>query len=475
MFSGIGKRTVCPRVPRVPCVTPAGPKPLGLKLNVSWALAGNVIYAACQWGMLVVLAKLGSPEMVGRFALALAVTAPVFMLTNLQLRAVQATDVMGRYAFGDYLALRLLATALAMAVMLGLVVLSGYPFETAVVVFVIGLAKAFESISDAIYGLVQRHERMDLISRSMILKGSASIGIFGTVVALTGSLAWAAAGLACAWCLVLVTYDLGLVRRFAPSSRIGASPQWSLSTSFRLAKLSLPLGLTMLFISLNANVPRYFIEHHAGTRALGFFAAVAYLMVAGSLVVNALGQTAAPRLARYYAAVDTRAFRALLLKLCGVAGIVGAGGVLVAAVVGKQVLRLLYRADYASYSDVFTYLMIAAGIGHVASIVGYGMTAARLFKPQVPLFSIVLLISLIASLRLIPVYGLRGAAAALILASIAQLFGSLVVLLAAFRGTGRRICHEWSTCAGRVTGETASLLSKTEQGCDAATQTTARP
>ncbi|MGI8856402.1 MAG: hypothetical protein ACR2JW_11675, partial [Thermomicrobiales bacterium] len=52
-----------------------------LRANFSWTFVGNVVYAACQWGMLVVLAKLGSPEVVGQFALGLAITAPVIMLT----------------------------------------------------------------------------------------------------------------------------------------------------------------------------------------------------------------------------------------------------------------------------------------------------------------------------------------------------------------------------------------------------------
>ena len=66
------------------------PAERSLRLNASWTFGGNLVYAACQWGMLVALAKFGSPELVGRFALALAVTAPVYMLTNLQLRAVEA-------------------------------------------------------------------------------------------------------------------------------------------------------------------------------------------------------------------------------------------------------------------------------------------------------------------------------------------------------------------------------------------------
>jgi hypothetical protein len=32
--------------------------PLSLRRNFSWTLAGNVVYAGCQWGMLVALAKL---------------------------------------------------------------------------------------------------------------------------------------------------------------------------------------------------------------------------------------------------------------------------------------------------------------------------------------------------------------------------------------------------------------------------------
>jgi hypothetical protein len=55
----------------------SGPQRLTLRMNFLWTLTGNVFYAACQWGILVVLAKLGTSQMVGEFALALAITAPV--------------------------------------------------------------------------------------------------------------------------------------------------------------------------------------------------------------------------------------------------------------------------------------------------------------------------------------------------------------------------------------------------------------
>jgi O-antigen/teichoic acid export membrane protein len=411
-----------------------------LRLNVSWTFAGNVFYAACQWGMLVVLAKLGSPEMVGRFALALAVTAPVFMFTNLQLRAVQATDRSHQFVFADYLGLRILSTALALTVIVGLAAWSHYPFRypfsTAAVIVLVGFAKGSESISDAVYGLVQWHERMDLIARSMMLKGLISLAAFALTIALTRSLVMGAAALAIAWTLVLVAYDFSLARRFAPTSSTGSVPtgnhpfvpRFTRNTLLRLTQLSIPLGITAALGSLILNVPRYFIEHYAGTRALGFFAAVAYLMVAGSLVTNAIAQSAIPRLASLYASGELRAFRSLLFRLCAAAAVPGLAGLLVAGLAGKLVLRLLYRADYESYSGVFTLLMIAAGLYCVTAILAGAMTAARILKPQPALFAVVMLVSAAACFLWVPTLGLTGAAFALILASATELAGTLVLL-----------------------------------------------
>src|SRR4051812_678202 len=89
-------------------------KRLPLHMNFGWMLSSNLVYATCQWGVLVVLAKLSSAEMVGRFALGLAVTAPVLLLTNMQLRTIQATDVRRQFDFSDYVRLRLITTTVAL-------------------------------------------------------------------------------------------------------------------------------------------------------------------------------------------------------------------------------------------------------------------------------------------------------------------------------------------------------------------------
>jgi O-antigen/teichoic acid export membrane protein len=421
-------------------------KPLTLRHNFSWTFVGNVVYAASQWGMLVVLAKLGSPEMVGQFTLGLAVTAPVVMFTNLQLRQVQVTDAKQQYSFSDYLGLRLIMTGLALVAVAVINLVSGYRWETSLVILLVALAKAFESISDVFYGLIQQHERMDRIAVSLMIKGPLSLLLLGIGVYISSSVVWGVVGLAVAWAVVLVSYDLrssALMLKAAPyglqseepreRELATLQPRWHLRTLGKLVGLTLPLGFVMMLISLNANIPRYFIERYLGERELGIFAAIAYLMVAGNMVVLALGESASPRLAKYHAAGDSIAFRTLLLKLGGVGALIGGAGVTAAMVAGKEILTVLYQSEYARHTNLFVWLMVVAGIGYVASFLGYGMTAARHFRIQVPLFALVTTISAIACLWLLPTLRLQGAAIALIIAAIVQAGISLGVILHALR------------------------------------------
>ena len=59
------------------------PRQVKLRVNVLWSLGGTVVYSLCQLGILVVLAKLGTHEMIGQFALGLAIASPVMICAGL--------------------------------------------------------------------------------------------------------------------------------------------------------------------------------------------------------------------------------------------------------------------------------------------------------------------------------------------------------------------------------------------------------
>ena len=133
-------------------------------------------------------------------------------------------------------------------------------------ILAVGLAKAFESLSDVVYGLLQAHERMDRIALSMMIKGPLSLVALGLVVYLTASIAWGALALAGVWGLLLLAYDIPNGMRSLDQGDT-LRPCWDLPTLSRLAWLALPLGIVMMLISLNANIPRATLSSTIGASA----------------------------------------------------------------------------------------------------------------------------------------------------------------------------------------------------------------
>jgi O-antigen/teichoic acid export membrane protein len=401
-----------------------------------------VTYIAAQWAMLTVLAKIGTPKMVGQFALGLAITAPIIVFSSLELRAVQATDATRHYRFGDYLALRLLATTLGLVVILGITYVVGYRGETALVILVIGLAKSLESISDVFYGLFLQRENIDLMAKSMMLKGPLSLMGFTLGVYITGNVVGGAVGLTFVWALLLFGYDvrngariLRSPHRTSPSvtpreAGPGGTlrPYWRMDTLGKLAWFALPLGVVGMLLNLYPNIPRYFVEGYLGRSELGIFAAMSYIMIAGVRLVDSLAQSVGPRLAGYHAAGNEAGFRAVLFRAVGVGLALGAMGVLLALLAGSQILTLLYGPEYAAHPDVFVWLMVAAGIDYVTSFLGWAITATRRFVVQIPLVALVACAVTVACFWLVAAAGLRGAAIASAIAAAVRLCGGLVII-----------------------------------------------
>jgi O-antigen/teichoic acid export membrane protein len=400
---------------------------LSLRNNFSWTFAGNAFYAACQWGILVTITKLGQPEMVGQFVLGLAVTTPIIMFTNMQLRGVQATDAKQEYLFSDYLGFRLVATTVAILIIILVLINARYSRETTLIILLIGIAKAFESISDVFFGLIQQHERMDRIAISLFLKGSISLIVFAFLLNITGNLTWPILGLTMAWAVVLFSYDIrsGFV---ILRKHFKLRPSWHWDIFKELIWLCLPLGFVRMLISLNENIPRYFIEHFLGIHELGIFSALAYLIFAGSMIVNALGVSATPRLAKYYSVGKKTAFVSLIVKLTGLAALIGLTGFFLTSVAGKQILTLFYEQEYSDYIVVLKWLMVAGGLSYIASFLGHSITAARFFRIQVFLFSTTTITSAIFCFYLLPILGLEGAAIALFLSSLVQVLLSVGII-----------------------------------------------
>ena len=403
------------------------PSALPIRWNFLAVLVGRFIYGGCQWAILAIFARLGSPEDLGDFTLALAVTGPIFMMANLQLRYVIATDTSDEFRIGDYAQIRFWTTVAALLLVVGLAVFGtslGWPLLLAM-----AATKLVECATDLVYGVLQRQERMDRIALLQASKGVVSIVAVATCFWLTRDVMLSTLALFVVWALHLLLFERQALE-WITTQRLQLSDLWIKSERARsIAWVSVPLGMTTLLTSLNAHVPRYFIDYHWGKRELGFFAAITSLTLLAELVFRAASSAVIARLAKYVATKNQLGFWKLMGGLFGVAGVAGLIGVVAAYLFGGPILRLAYGPEYANYADVFLVLAVAMAVSYLASV-GPALIALRRNVLFLAAWGVTLLSLMVAMSVLVPTHGLMGAAYAVLIANIVRLVAMMVVLIA---------------------------------------------
>jgi len=392
--------------------------------DFSWTLSGNATYSVCQWAFVMVLAKLGSPNDVGGYALGIAVAAPLLTFANCQGRNLVASDIDNRHSFGEYLGLRVLSLAAALAVVAFIALLTGKTRSATAVICLLGLSQAFDWMSETYFGWLQKHDRLDRVGQSLILKGLLCLISMSVAMYVTRSLVWAALSLVAGRGLMLWFFDARLSHRMAAPVKA----ELEFGKIAGLLRSALPLGIIAAIAAFNFNIPRYFIESDLGTRELGIFSAIASLVGAGNLIMSALANSSFVAIARAAANGDRKQYRLLALRLLGTAGALGLAGVALSMAIGRWMLVKLFRPEYGASSGGFTRLMLAGALGYLISGQGYALTAARVLAPQIPILVCAAATTALFSWWLVPVGGIDGAAQAWLLSSAVTLVLSSVIL-----------------------------------------------
>ena len=390
--------------------------------NSYLAITGNLAYVIAQWLMIVLLAKFGSVSMVGLFAYALSVTAPIFQFSNMQLRSILTSDVCNVYLFRHYFILRVFLSSLSCLIVSAFVICTGEKYQVIFVVMIMAFVKGIESLSDIYWGLFQKYERADLLMKSLVIKGVLSVIITGFILYNTHELMGCLVGIMLAYIIQFMLFDVkcGHILSTKFENRIQLHGEMARKKTFGLLYSAFPLGMASLLGSLYINIPRYYVNHDIGQYYLGVYAALSYVTFAINITINSIGQVMMPSLARYYNNRRKDLFVGLILKIICYTVVAIMIIIVASKYCGEFIIDMIYGKEYSGYTNMFIVLLVASIGISIVSIMNYAFTSigVRGFQLLIAVFGIAVLSML--SYYLIPRYGLIGAAFAMLFASFAQ-------------------------------------------------------
>lgn len=393
-----------------------------LKSNILYAGVGNALFALTQWGILSIVARLGTAEEVGAITIAAALVTPLFFLASMGMRDGHAVDDLDRFSRADYVALRVVSSVLAFLIVLLLVVTyrssSGWLVQSTTLAF--ATVKFFGAQATMNHGIFQRAERMDYVARSMLSRGLLGLAAFAAAYWLTGDLPLALLCEAGAWWACVWLVDRRMLEFLGTRTSMAEVLQASLKNVGRLALWLLPLGLSISLMRAAGSAPPLVLERHVDLATVGVFGAVAYVNTALSTVSGAIGTASAARLRRLYRAGERRRFGRLVLKLSALSTAVGAALVGAAWLFGDAILASIYGAGYRR-GDLLVIVVIASALRIAGAPFQFALTAGQAFGRRFVNNAVTFAAALVAALVLVPRAGAMGAAWAMVIATAVNL------------------------------------------------------
>ena len=366
-----------------------------------WLALSNIIKSLSQWGILVILVKFFSTEDVGCYTFGLAIAAPIFMLSDMQLKSVLVVEpVTGFDNFRVYQIIRLLSTSIATG---GLIIYCILYREINWIIIAVVIYKMMESLIDILYGYLQKRDRMVWMSKSDIAKTLLSVSTCFLLTVWLRNIVTSLLSIVFISMILYVVDYIYIRHQFLPKV-----DKVSFKMALGIIKKSLPLGISVLFTSYITNYPRITIEGICGPEMLAYFGSYSYFVI-GIFQIQAPIQTfLRQRLSKNFHDSNIKEFKSKVDKAILVFLGIGVLFLIGFYSVGDVILRILYKESYVEYSDVIYYLIVSQLLMSISGIYATAVLSFNIYTKQAFISFGVFIIVLLCSKFLISNYGIYG-------------------------------------------------------------------
>jgi O-antigen/teichoic acid export membrane protein len=408
-------------------------KKQNLKKDYLWNLIGVLAQNAISPILLIVVTRLNGIHSSGMFSFAFSLAIIFWAIGMWGGRTFQVSDVKGEFPLRSYVAMRILLAALIVGIAYVFVLINGYDTSKSAVIVTLVALKGIESIADALYGILQAHNRLYIAGRSLLIKAATGFLAFVVIDVVTADLLLSCISLVTVNLLLIGIYDMPRVKPLEniriPISQIRLMTRTSIQIMWRTAPVFAVLFLSMFTL----NIPRYFVDRYHGAE-IGYFGILAMPITLIALVMSFILQPNVVRLSRMYAKQKYYDFQSIVIKLAALTAGIGAVILVVTAIIGVPALQLIFGLDFSKYRTALLIIVAGAILNALVSIYINILVIIRHFKGQfyVLLFTNLALVG--ASMVVVQERGLLGGVTLFTLFNLVQ----ALMLFAIYKGILRR-------------------------------------
>ncbi len=381
--------------------------------NLSYTFLGNAFFSFVKWLILILTVRLTTPEQVGSYTYAVALTTPIMLFANMRIRL--------RYVVEDDISFKNLHTLRNILNVLSLIiiVIIGMSLHKEYLIFMILVActKILDLQSELYYAILHKKQNFKYISllqigKSLIIIVPFAITIFifksvliGLIIQIVAQFVW------------LILFESKVTKLISKTNEVLLNKK----LIFYIFLAGLPLGIVQLLNSYNILIPRYVIENILDVKLVGVFASISYLLTIIDLFMNAISQNIIVRIKNAILNKDYNTLykytNSYLLITSLIMGLI----IIIPIYLLKDIIiGVIYGSYYQNYSNIFVIIAISIIFNFQSWIFDTTLMAFKVYKLQLIASIINFIVSIFSSIVLIKFYGLMGAAISVVIINFSQ-------------------------------------------------------
>ena len=266
---------------------------------------GNAFFAMSQLFLLVFISRNFSVEYMGLYSYVLAVSTIMFMITNIGLRNVLATDQCFEFDNSLYINSRFYLSTFSF-IILNVFFYFSMKNEILLCIFIV-FVKYIDSIQDIFIGFLHRKQQFSVMRSVNLIK--SSFVFFAMFIAYDDNVGIEAIFVILSLFNIILLFSLALYTKFEFLSFNKVFNRFKI-----LLMHSFPFALVGVLASFNLNMPRFFIQDFLGFELLAVYTAMYQIVFFGSVIVLAFGQSILPHLTILIQNKSYKCWVSLLIK-----------------------------------------------------------------------------------------------------------------------------------------------------------------
>lgn len=408
-----------------------------------WNITGSIANALLSVVALMIVTRILNDRQADIFSIAWTISQLMATVGTFQIRMYQATDVTGVFRFRQYLIYRLITIGIMMVSSYVYVVIRGYSGEKAVVVLLMCVFRAVDSLADVYEGWFQQKERLDLSGKALTYRIVAAVLGFGIVLFATRNLILSGVVLVVVYVVCFFIYDIRYhygVEAFRESERKGKDGvTW-------IAKMTIegfPLFINAFLMMSIMNAPKMVLDVaiEQGSLAQGLQTVFNIIFMPASFLNLAyiVFRPLITKMAIVWNMGKAKEFLKILMKI--MVSLFGIGILLLigSALLGIPVLSIVYAVDLSNYKMELLIIIVGGCMYTFAAVLDNALVVIRKQYILILAYALTYIYIKFAAEVMTEHWGIMGASLSYASAMVVFLIITAVMFAVGFRIEKRKI------------------------------------